>query len=121
MGTVNYYLGPEDGWTLVAADPGFISVAAYPRAYPFYIYYGSAPPTDYVSGVYVQNHPFWDNVTSEDNFYVYVPRSAPDTSKLRIDVFTIGAGGPPVESALLLETGDNLDLEDGTSHILLES
>ncbi len=44
--TTNTYIGPNDGWTQVAATAAtFLRVSAYPHTHPFQIYFGASAPS----------------------------------------------------------------------------
>jgi hypothetical protein len=45
MPTVNYDIGPQDGWVQVADAPDFVRTSGQPHSHPYYVYAGSAAPS----------------------------------------------------------------------------
>lgn len=118
MPVSNTFMRPEDGWQAVVTDPAFIRITAYPSTHPFYVYKGSIAPTTDTGGLLYQ-HPYTENVTDTDTFYVRIVSPAPDGS-VRIDTFWISGSVAP-KSHLSLEDGSgSLALEDGSGLLALE-
>lgn len=46
MPTVNYYIGPADGWVQVATAPDFVRVSGYPYTHQYYLAAGGSAPSE---------------------------------------------------------------------------
>lgn len=94
----SYFIGPQDGWTLiVSGTTNFIRISGYPHTHPFQVAVASSTPALTVPGITVCHHPFkvYDFTASQGisgNFYIKVnnPANQTSTGKLRIDVYCEG-------------------------------
>lgn len=99
--TKNYFVGPQDGWTLIvdATTTNLVELrlSAYPHNNAFYVYSGTSAPAATVTGVRVCHKPFKAANYTNNNaskFWVrvvnHVPSSPNPDGKLRIDAYADG-------------------------------
>lgn len=113
MFTANYFIGPSDGWTLVAVAPDYLSISGPSDSEAFYVWGGTTTPATNATGIFCMDLRFWMDVSSSDSYWI---RSDVDQ---RIDVITDNDVPPPTDGALLKEDGSYILQENG-SRILLE-
>lgn len=99
--TKNYFVGPQDGWTLIvtgAVTPiNSLRISAIPHTHTFFVYAGASLPAASVVGIQVCHKEFqfrdFTNGTSS-LFYVRTSGPVPDSKqadgRLRLDVMSEG-------------------------------